>query len=95
MYTYIVRRTQIYLTDEEARALNREEARTGRSMSDLIREAIDDRYVTKSSLSKEQKLRALARSFGSWKGRTETGEEYVERLRSGRLARLHGWTKAK
>jgi hypothetical protein len=92
MYTYIMRRTQIYLTDEEAGALKRVSKKTGASMSDLIRSAIDERYVRGDGpLSKADALRAINDSFGAWKDRTETGEEYVERLRSGRLARLHGW----
>ena len=92
MYTYIMRRTQIYLTDEEAEALKRASGKTGASMSDLIRSAIDERYVRgQGPLSKEEALRAISDSFGAWKDRTETGEEYVERVRSGRLARLHGW----
>ena len=40
-------------------------------------------------------LAALEASAGAWKNRTETGEEYVERIRSGdRLAELWGdrWT---
>ena len=92
MYIYIMRRTQIYLTDQEAAALKRASTKTGQSMSDLIRSAIDERYVRGDGpLSKEEALRAINDSFGAWKDRTETGEEYVERMRSGRLARLHGW----
>ena len=43
MYTYIMRRTQIYLTEEEALVLKRESKKQRASMSDLIRSAIDDR----------------------------------------------------
>ena len=92
MYTYIMRRTQIYLTDEEAEALKRVSKKSGLSMSDLIRSAIDQTYVSGDGQpSKEEALRMINESFGAWQGRTETGEEYVERMRSGRLARLHGW----
>ena len=92
MYTYIMRRTQIYLTDEEAEALKRASKRSGASMSDLIRSAIDQTYVRDDGPpTKEEALRMINDSFGAWKDRTETGEEYVERMRSGRLARLHGW----
>lgn len=94
MYTYIMRRTQIYLTDEEADALKRAGKKTGLSMSDLIRTAIDQTYVgSDGPPTKEEALRMINDSFGAWKGRTETGEEYVERMRSGRLGRLHGWDK--
>ena len=92
MYTYIVRRTQIYLTDEEAAALRRASTRSGATMSDLIRTAIDQTYLRGDvPLSKDEALRVIDDSFGAWTGRTETGEEYVERMRPGRLATLHGW----
>ena len=87
MYTYIMQRTQIYLSAEEARALDRLARRTGRTKSQLIREAIDQVYLG-SRHDPEQMLSAIARAAGSWKGRSETGSEYVERLRGGRLARL-------
>ena len=41
MYTYIVQRTQIYLSDLDAKALDRMARRTGRTRSQLIREAIE------------------------------------------------------
>lgn len=88
MYIYIMERTQIYLNAEEARALERLARRTGRTKSQLIREAIDQTYLG-SHHDREQVLAALRRSAGSWRRRKETGEEYVERLRGGRLARLH------
>ena len=88
MYIYIVERTQIYLNAEEARALERLARRTGRTKSQLIREAIDQTYL-QSRRDREQVLAVLRRAAGSWKRRKETGAEYVERLRGGRLARLH------
>jgi hypothetical protein len=87
-----MRRTQIYLTEAEASALKRESKKSGLSMSDLIRTAVDERFLP-GALTTAEKIRAVEESFGAWKGRTETGEEYVERMRSGRLARLHGWDK--
>lgn len=89
MYTYIMRRTQIYLTDEEAAALKGASRETGLSMSDLVRTAVDEKYLP-GQMTTAEKIRAVEESFGAWTGRTETGEQYVERLRSGRLARLHG-----
>ena len=44
MYTYIMQRTQISLTAEERRALDEEAARTGRSISALIRDAVEIVY---------------------------------------------------
>jgi predicted DNA-binding protein len=93
MYTYIVERTQIYLSREQAAALDREARRRGQTRSHLIREAIDRVYLSEPSI--DEMLAALEASAGAWKNRTETGEEYVERIRSGdRLAELWGdrWT---
>jgi hypothetical protein len=89
MYIYIMERTQIYLSREQAAALDREARRRGQTRSHLIREAIDRVYF--SEPSQDEVLEALEASFGAWKNRTETGEEYVERIRSGdRLAELWG-----
>ncbi|MDP9245633.1 MAG: ribbon-helix-helix protein, CopG family [Chloroflexota bacterium] len=84
-----MRRTQIYLTDEEAHALKRASKETGLSMSDLVRTAVDEKFLL-GQMTTAEKIRAVEESFGAWTGRTETGEQYVERMRSGRLARLHG-----
>jgi predicted transcriptional regulator len=86
MYTYIMNRTQIYLNDEEARALEREARATGRTKSRLIRDAIDRVYLGGRDAS--ELLRSLEESAGAWR-RREDGAAYVERMRSGRLARLH------
>ena len=79
MYTYIMERTQIYLTKAQAAALDREAHRTGRTRSHLIRDAIDERYVAPGA--RDGLREALDQAFGAWHGRRETGEAYVERLR--------------
>jgi len=86
MYMYIVQRTQIYLTEEETRALDGEARSSGRTKSQLIRTAIDRMYL--GGRTGRALLDALRRSRGSWQ-RSQSGGEYVERLRAGRLARLH------
>jgi predicted DNA-binding protein len=87
MYTYIVERTQIYLSREQSEALDREARRLGTTRSHLIREAIDQTYL--AGPDRERIRAGLRRSAGAWAGRTETGEEYVERIRgTGRLSRL-------
>lgn len=88
--TYIMmRRTQIYLDDAQRRKLNRVAKRTHRTVSELIREAIDARY---GGNPKEEFLQALlAGAFGVWKDRSELGstDRYVRALRRGnRLDRL-------
>ena len=93
MYTYIVERTQIYLSREETAALDREARRRGQTRSHLIREAIDRVYLSEPSV--DDVLAALEASSGSWAGHPESGEEYVHRIRSGeRLSELWGdrWT---
>ena len=94
MYTYIVERTQIYLSREQAAALDREARRRGQTRSHLIREAIDRVYLSERSV--DEILAALEASAGAWKDRSETGEEYVDRIRSDdRMAELWGdrWTE--
>ena len=85
MYTYIMERTQIYLSKAQATALDREARRTGTTRSHLIREAIDARYG--EPRDRDQVRRALQATAGLWKDRAGTGEAYVERLRSGRRLR--------
>jgi hypothetical protein len=81
MYTYIVERTQIYLTKAQAVALDREARRTGTTRSHLIREAIEERYGT-TRTDRDRIRRALKATAGLWKDRAETGVDYVERMRS-------------
>jgi Arc/MetJ-type ribon-helix-helix transcriptional regulator len=83
-----LRRTQVYLTKEELSALERQQRGTGTNQSELIRRAIDREYLGRVRMSKDDRLRAIKSAAGAWKKRGETGADYVERLRSGRLARL-------
>lgn len=87
MYTYIMERTQIYLTRRESAALARLSKETGHTRSQLIREAIAAQYLGESDTV--ALADALAETSGLWADRVETGEQYVERVRSGSLARLH------
>ncbi len=82
MYTYIVERTQIYLSGAQAAALDREAKRTGVTRSHLIREAIEERYGL--AADRERLRAALRETAGLWKDRKETGEAYVERIRKDR-----------
>jgi hypothetical protein len=87
---YIVRRTQIYLTDEQGRMLAARSRATGTTVSELIRAAIDAEYVRSRGMTRADKIRVARRTAGAWAHLRETGAEYVERLRgSRRLARLH------
>lgn len=79
-------RTQISLTEEERRALDAESARTGRSISALIRNAVDTVYG--SERSTENDLASMRQAFGSWEDRGFDGATWVDQVRSGR--RLQG-----
>jgi Ribbon-helix-helix protein, copG family len=79
-------RTQISLTDEQKRRLDEESAKTGLSMSELIRRLIDEHYRTQQR-DAESWREAIDAAAGAWKDRDFHGEEYVERLRTGRRLR--------
>ena len=74
-------RTQISLTAEERRALDVVSARTGRSISALIRDAVDTVYGAERSSNDD--LAAMRGAFGSWKDSDLDGAAWVERVRSG------------
>lgn len=81
MYTYIMQRTQISLTADERQILDAEAARSGKSLSALIRDAVERVYG--SSRSSADDLDIMRQTFGSWADRSEDGATMVERLRSG------------
>lgn len=82
-----MRRTQISLTDDQYERLRDESARTGRSLAELIRRALDSQH---GALSADERLRLLDRAYGAWGEREESGADYVERIRSGTARRLDG-----
>jgi Arc/MetJ-type ribon-helix-helix transcriptional regulator len=82
-------RTQVYLGQDELTLLEQASRDTGASRSELIRRAV---RTTFGEMDKDEKLRALQASAGSWRGRRTSGAEYVDAIRGGdineRLARL-------
>lgn len=78
-------RTQITLTDAQYAILREESARSGHSLAELIRQALDARYGAPSDA---ERLRLLDAAFGGWAGRGESGEQFAERVRSGTRRRL-------
>jgi type III secretory pathway component EscV len=78
-------RTQITLTDSQYARLRDESARSGHSLAELVRRALDERY---EDVSPTDRLRLLDGAFGAWAHRSESGAELVERVRSGTARRL-------
>ena len=80
-------RTQITLSDAQYDRLREEAKRTGASLSELVRRALENTY----GLPKMEDARsALRDSFGAWSDRDFDGAKYVERLRRGMARRLTG-----
>ncbi len=85
-------RTQVMLEEHQYRRLKRESESSGRSIGELVREAIDDKYRP----SQERMWAALRASRGAWADRNDIGDgaEYVERIRNQSLddrLRELGW----
>jgi hypothetical protein len=78
MYSDVVHRTQIYLTDEESDLLDRAERSTGASRSELIRRAI---RLAFGDPERTDRLAALRASAGIWRDRGFTAPEYLDAIR--------------
>jgi Ribbon-helix-helix protein, copG family len=70
-------RTQIYLTEREHQRLRELSETSGKTQSELIRDAIDRVYLTEHSV--DERLAFLHASHGAWKQ-----ERIIPSLRSGR-----------
>ena len=75
-------RTQVYLGSEELELLDRVSRETGASRSELIRRAVHTAF---GETAQEERLQALRRSAGAWRGLQITGQEYVDEFRGGDL----------
>ncbi|WP_022924332.1 ribbon-helix-helix protein, CopG family [Serinicoccus marinus] len=76
-----MQRTQISLTAEDRRLLDAAAARTGLSLSRLIRDAVNQTYG--AGRDADDDIAAIASASGAWVGRDVDGAGYVETLRSG------------
>jgi predicted DNA-binding protein len=83
-----MKRTQLYLDDDMARILSALSRQTGRTVSDLVRESLKERYMGGKELDKG----SLARQMGGiWEKRKDIKDinSIVRNLRKGkRLRRL-------
>lgn len=83
-----MQRTQISLTEENRSILDAESARTGRSISALIRYAVTRTYGFRRDVDAD--VRVIDAALGAWHDRDVDGAEYVETLRSGgRIQEMH------
>lgn len=71
MSTDIMHRTQIYLTPGERKALGILAARTGRTRSDLIREALDRYLAERGADALSDRTALLRQGRGLWADRTD------------------------
>lgn len=99
-----MRRTQLYLDDNLWNALHTRARSRKTSISELVREAVRERYLG----SRDQRMKAMQELVGVRKGTADSARhkepafqqevdavEYVQTLRrSGRLDRLHQARKA-
>jgi Ribbon-helix-helix protein, copG family len=82
-----MRRTQLYLDDDIWKALHVQSRQRRTSVSDLVRQAVRDRYGS-SPANRRQAMMALV---GMWKDRDDLPDAttYIRRLRRGkRLKRI-------
>jgi hypothetical protein len=74
-----LRRTQLYLDEEACRVLDELSKKEKKTISQLVREAIDVVYLHEK---KPDLLDALARSKGIWSDRKDMDtEKYIRKLR--------------
>lgn len=89
MYIHCVIRTQLYLDETIHRRLRKLASKQGRTISDLVREALVRTYGASNADEHERTLKAIE---GLWRDRNDLGstDAYVRRLRrdTGRVRRL-------
>ena len=80
MYIHRVTRTQLYLDDAVHRRLSRLAEQQGRTLSELVRDALARVYGT---VDAEEQLKTLRAIEGLWRDRDDLPDtgEYVRRLR--------------
>lgn len=81
---YTMRRTQIYLDDQQVAQLRAAARTSSRTVSEVIRDAIDEKLAR--SDEPDDFERALAAAAGIWAARKDLGpvDDYVRRVRRDR-----------
>ncbi|MET0920123.1 MAG: CopG family transcriptional regulator [Acidimicrobiia bacterium] len=77
-------RTQITLSDAQYELLLEESARSGASLAELVRQAVERAY---GLVSRREMVDSFEQTFATWSDGDE-GAAYVERLRRGMGRRL-------
>ncbi len=83
-----MKRTQLYLGEEMARTLAVLSRQKGTTVSELVRESVQERYMNKKDIDKVSLARQLS---GIWRNRKDLRaiDQTIRRLRKGtRLKRL-------
>ena len=73
-----MKRTQIYLDEEVYKYLKAESKRTGKSVSEIIRE----KWRTEINQSKENLIKAIDETAGIWQYKTEDVEETIRNIKN-------------
>ena len=78
---YIMKRTQLYLDEDIWKALHIRSRQSGTSISELVRQAVRDKYGISSAKRRE----AMQAWVGIWKDRKDlpSTEAYMRQLRKG------------
>ncbi len=72
-------RLQITLTDDQYRRLREESDRTGASLAELLRSAVNDVYPPLAPL--DQRNKAFRAAFGAWADRDDDFDALIRQLR--------------
>ena len=76
-------RLQITLDDDQYQSLTAESERTGASMAELVRQAVEARLGLESNEQRAARFRrALGAAAGTWRDRSDDGLAYQRRIRA-------------
>jgi ribbon-helix-helix CopG family protein len=76
-----MKRTQLYLDDDIAKILSTVSRQKGKTVSELVRECVREKFGAKEKINKTELARELG---GIWKNRTDLGdtEKYLRKVRT-------------